>query len=91
MKKALGATIFIFGLIIGGYGFSMDTTVNVSNEVLGDRKINNVGLLSDKQNIIYLGGVLLLAGVIIYATDTDDLKNELEKVKAILASRPDNK
>lgn len=61
--KNLGTILFVIAILLGVYALSMDTTV--STEVFGQSiKVNNIGLMSDKQNYLITSGILLLVGLI---------------------------
>lgn len=59
MKK-FGLILLIVGVIILFLSISMDTTVTTS---YGGR-VNNLGLMNDKQNYLILGCVLFLGGIL---------------------------
>jgi len=60
--KSLGVWIALIGAAIAVYALNMDTSV--SSE-LGP--VNNVGLMSDRQDYLIFGGVAVLAGILIAA------------------------
>ncbi len=57
MVKKFGAILAAVGVAIAIYGFSMDTTYGFSH---------NIGLLEDRQNVIIIGSVLFLGGIILF-------------------------
>lgn len=61
MKKIYEGLIGVGGALLV-IAFFMDTTVSTR---LGD--VHNLGLISKQQNYIFLGGILLIAGVITFA------------------------
>jgi len=68
----LGLIIFIIGLSLGSYALIIDTSVKVDysryyNIGLPERIINNLGLISDKQNYLIISGFLILGGIILFA------------------------
>lgn len=72
--KSLGYITFSIGLIIVLYAFTMDTSVAVDypggNEYGLPERVNNLGLIADRQNYMIFGGVLSLLGlIVIYASD----------------------
>ena len=58
MKK-LGILLSVIGVLILLYALSMKTYVES-----GANKINNIGLLSDKQNYLMIAGIALIIGVL---------------------------
>lgn len=60
--KTIGTLTFFIALIVLGYGFTFDTTIST-----GLGRVHNIGLMNEKQNIIILGGALLIAGVLLFA------------------------
>lgn len=63
-QKTIGLILIIVGAIISISGCAMDTTVSTS---IGN--VNNIGLLSEKNNRIQMGGMIFLGGVLLYALD----------------------
>lgn len=61
--KPLGSVLLFISVAALLFGFTMDTSVSTG---LGTR-VNNIGLMSDRQNIIILGGALLIAGSLLLA------------------------
>jgi len=61
--KSFGILLCVAALAALIIGFSYDTSVATG---LGGR-VHNIGLMSDKQNIIIVGGALLVAGALILA------------------------
>jgi hypothetical protein len=62
--KYYGFILLFVGAAVGMYAFSIDTTVFSSASL--DR-INNLGLMSDKQNTLFVAGVLLIVGAVFIA------------------------
>lgn len=62
--KAIGIVLLIIGVIAFFVAFNMDTTVASD---FGSRRIHNIGLMNDRQNIIIVGGVLAVIGAIFVA------------------------
>jgi len=67
--KQIGIIILILGISIMAYALFMDTSVEVEksrNSSLTDlpNRINNLGLMNDRQNYLILGGVLSIIGTI---------------------------
>jgi hypothetical protein len=67
--KYFGILIFFAGILLCGYALNMDTSVAVNNRGnifgLPDR-VNNLGLMQDKQNYLILSGILILAGLVMF-------------------------
>ena len=61
--KPLGIALLLAAVAALLLGFTMDTSVSTG---LGGR-VNNLGLMSERQNIIILGGALLVAGALLLA------------------------
>lgn len=81
--KNIGMLIFIGGLILLGYAFTMDTSVAVdypdgNSYGLPDR-VNNIGLMADKQNYLIFGAILSVLGIV--AVITSDKKKEKEEAE----------
>jgi hypothetical protein len=53
--------LLIVGIVLGVYAFFMDTSVSVSGF---SQRINNIGLMADKQNYLVVAGILIIAGAI---------------------------
>jgi len=66
INNFVGGLAFASGLISLFIAFSMDTSIAVqyaSGNAYGlPERVNNLGLMQDKQNTMILGGVLLLIG-----------------------------
>ena len=86
--QIVGITLIIIGLIWGIFAFTMDTSVEVGGEVIGTgaysvrvpkAKVNNVGLMNDKQNYIIGAGLTLFIGVIVFLAGLLMPVKELEK------------
>jgi len=58
--SAIGTLLIIIGTIALISSFMMDTSVALFND-----RINNIGLMADKQNYIVISGLILLIGVLI--------------------------
>lgn len=69
MKNFIATLILIAGLYFLFEAFSMDTSVKVdysNNESYGmPDRVNNIGLMQEKQNSIIIGSVLTIGGLII--------------------------
>jgi hypothetical protein len=72
MKK-FGFFLFLLGIIIAVFGMSMDTTVETGGQTIGSgeyavtvpkSRVHNIGLMNDRQTILYSAGLSLLLGAI---------------------------
>lgn len=82
MKNALGIFLIITGFIVAGYGLSMPTSVKMQNSYSGEQQeVNNIGLISDKQNTLLVGCVIFLSGIIFCAAYNENIEREIEGVK----------
>lgn len=61
MKKTIGIAFMVIAALVLVTGFNIDTSVATG---YGSR-VNNIGLMNQKQNVIILGGVLLIAGALL--------------------------
>ncbi len=75
--KIYGRWILIAGAVIFVLALFMDTSVPVQSSP-GDR-VNNLGLMQDQQNFLLLGGLLVLAGLIMYFFDAKKVTPMEEK------------
>ena len=64
--KTIGLLLIFFGIATGMYAFALDPTVDADN-VLGMDRVHNLGLLNDKQNILFVAGVICIMGSIFVA------------------------
>ena len=69
--KNVGIIAWVAGALFGLYGLSMDVSVQVDyssgNSYGFPDRVNNLGLMSQRQNYLIISGVLLLAGTLIIA------------------------
>lgn len=56
-----GAICFVLGILLIGYALTMDVSVST-----GFGRVNNLGLMAERQNSLILGGFLFLAGVLMH-------------------------
>ena len=72
MKK-LGYFLFAVGILIAAFGMSMDTTVETGGQTIGSgeyavtvptSRVHNIGLMDNRQTILYGAGLSLLLGAI---------------------------
>jgi len=59
--RAFGVVLLLLGAIGLGFALLMDTSVAVD----GFRRVNNLGLMNDKQNYIIISAVVLFAGLLL--------------------------
>ncbi|MDQ7032724.1 MAG: hypothetical protein Q9M37_08455 [Desulfonauticus sp.] len=73
--KTIGTILIIIGLIWGVFSFNIDTSIEVGGESYGSgeyvfkipkTRVNNFGLMNDKQNNISGAGITLVIGVILF-------------------------
>lgn len=69
--KSLGGLLIFFGIAALIFSMQMDTTIEVkypggSGYGMPER-VNNIGLMNEKQNRIMLSGILLIGGIILFA------------------------
>jgi len=65
--KTLGIILFAIGAYLLGTAFTMDTSVEVDysygNSSGLPTRVNNLGLMQDKQNYMILGAILTISGI----------------------------
>ena len=66
----LGAFLFLLGIIGMFLALSMDTSVQVPvqhilGETIGGGRVNNIGLMQDRQNYLIGSGVIVLCGLLL--------------------------
>lgn len=71
--KQMGIILIILGITAIAFAINKETTVIVDKpqQQYGisytlPEKVNNIGLMNDKQNTIILGGIGLIAGLILF-------------------------
>lgn len=74
--KAIGIVILIVGVLAFLIGFNMDTSVAAGE--FGLRRVHNIGLMNDRQNIIIFAGVLAVIGAIFVALGGKNKQPSLE-------------
>ena len=80
--KELGILLILAGVVLGGFAYSMDTTVTTDSRNFGygisipSMTINNLGLMEERRNKLMIAGVLVLVGAIFTALSS---KSESEK------------
>jgi uncharacterized membrane protein len=80
-RKIFGIFVILIGIGIGYYAFIMDTTVKVNyskgNNMGLPERVNNLGLMSDKQTYLIISAFLIIGGsmlVAIAANSTNSTK-----------------
>lgn len=61
-----GAICFVLSILLIGYALTMDVSVST-----GYGRVNNLGLMSERQNSLIIGGFLFLASVILHVFAKD--------------------
>lgn len=72
--KTAGFIVVFIGLILAVLVLSMDTSVYTDTGV----RVNNLGLMSEKQNYLILTGVIIIAGVILFVKGKDKPKESIQ-------------
>jgi hypothetical protein len=76
MKTTIGILLIIAGFIFGVYVFTKDTTVKVDYNGVDSaglpERVNNLGLMSEKQNLLIFSGVIIICGFLLIAIGDDD-------------------
>lgn len=67
-----GKIFVLIGAIWGVIAFNMDTTVATESKFIGDtyipsRQVHNIGKMEDRRNHLMLAGLMIIAGVILFA------------------------
>lgn len=83
IMKEFGYVFLIAGLILGIYALTMDTSVSVDylngNSYGLPARVNNLGLMSDRQNYLIFSGILVILGTVLTLSTTKNVKaNEVE-------------
>jgi hypothetical protein len=93
--RTFGIIILIVGIVLGIYALSMDTSVqvNYSGDSFGlPDRVNNLGLMNDRQNYLIVAGVLSIIGTILIifkrSNSKDDLDSEMTLAKVKIAEKP---
>ena len=74
MNKRIGNICFITGIIFCACSLSMDTSVSV--DILGtDVRVNNIGLMQEKQNYLIFSCLMIIAGLLISLFGTNSFSN----------------
>lgn len=63
--KTIGVIVLVVGVLAFLVGFNMDTTVAAGD--YGLRRVHNIGLMNDRQNIIIFAGVLAVIGTLLFS------------------------
>lgn len=70
--KDIGAILLIVGIGLGVYAMTMETSVKVDYP-MGNRfgmpeRVNNIGLMNNKQNYLMIAGALSVIGILLIIT-----------------------
>ena len=89
--KSLGGLLIFFGIAALIFSMQMDTTIEVkypggSGFGLPER-VNNIGLMNEKQNRIILSGILLIGGIILFAVGKTKERNISESESENVATK----
>lgn len=96
--KNFGVLLIIVGLIFAFFAFSMDTSVEVGGEVIGEgeysitvpvQRVNNLGLMNEKQNYIMGSGLMILIGVLLFIFAKKEHIEEKKNINEIKISNQD--
>lgn len=76
------AFLFVIGVALFIYGFTMETSVSVESSYLSS--VSNIGLMQKQSNIITLASVAFISGIILYgfsiiSGQLNDLKEDEEE------------
>ena len=61
--KTLGVLLLACGAIALFFGLNIDTTVATD---IGARRVHNIGLMSDKQNVLLVGAAIAVVGAVLF-------------------------
>ena len=83
--KTVGILSCIAGALLGFYALSMDVSVKVNysggNSYGFPDRVNNLGLMSQRQNYLTISGILILAGVLFIVFSNKSKKKIEHKYK----------
>lgn len=83
--RGFGKFLIVIGVLWGLLAFSMDTSIEVPAQTFGEgefsittpaQRVNNLGLMNDKQNYIIGAGLTLVIGVLLYILGGRKEENE---------------
>ncbi len=77
-KHLIGKILIVVALLIGAYAMFI---MNVSVDSGLPERVNNFGLMSDKQNYLFIAGILFLSGIVLVSSQeaTQEITNETEQ------------
>lgn len=88
MKTTIGIILIAAGCIFGYYSINLDTSVPVPTQYGGEeRRVNNIGAMNDKQNYIFIAGILFLSGMVLVAGDNENVVKELRDINKHLTGK----
>jgi len=96
IKKFLGAILFLGGACFAVYYFQMDTSVAVpTTEILGQTigggRVNNLGLLADRQNGLIVSCLVAVLGLALVAFGESEARAAAKVVPPTPSSTPAEK
>lgn len=88
-KDLLGGLLVIVGMGLLYFGLTMDTSVEIkypeNTEILNldlPERVNNLGLMQDKQNYLMFGGICFVLGlIVVYAFPSSKKEEEEEEIE----------
>ncbi len=89
--KIIGIIVLSMGIILGIYALIMDTSV----QVYDGSRVNNIGLMNTKQNLIIVAGVLSIIGTLVLIfkkptqKDNDTINNTYKRDEITQESTPE--
>jgi uncharacterized membrane protein len=88
--KNIGVLLIFCGVVLGLYALTMDTSVEVNypmgNNMGLPNRVNNIGLLSDKQNYLIFGGILSVTGLLLYFSKPKPSENIADENETCMSS-----
>lgn len=63
--RSIGVILTFVGVIWLLFAFNIDTSVDVGSSVLGSGRVENLGLIAQRQNHLFVAGLLTLIGVLL--------------------------
>jgi hypothetical protein len=70
----VGWIVLVFGVILGVFAFSMDTTVTTDSQSIAgvsipSQRVNNIGLMDERRNYLMVAGLMVVVGVGLIVAD----------------------
>jgi hypothetical protein len=63
--RAIGVILAFVGVLWLLFAFNIDTSVDVGSSILGSGRVENLGLIAQRQNHLFVAGLLTLIGVLL--------------------------